>query len=114
MPSGYLQVTTTTDSEEEASRLVRVGVENRLAACGQVLSPIQSTYWWQGKVESAREWMVVFKTTTERAEPLMDRLRAEHSYETPDIVAVPIVAGSPAYLEWISTETTDRPAPRAR
>jgi periplasmic divalent cation tolerance protein len=105
MPSDYLQVTTTTDSEAEAVRLARLGVENRLAACGQVLSPIQSTYWWQGKLESAREWMVIFKTTAERAEQLMERLRAEHSYETPDIVAVPIVSGSSAYLRWISAET---------
>jgi len=105
MPSGYVQVTTTTDSEEEAGRLARTAVEERLAACGQVLSPIQSTYRWRGKVETAREWMVVFKTTADLTEQLMDRLRAEHSYETPDIIALPILAGSSSYLEWISAET---------
>jgi periplasmic divalent cation tolerance protein len=105
MPERYLQVTTTTDSEEEARKLARAAVESRLAACGQVLSPITSVYWWQGEIEDAQEWMVFLKTTEERVQQLVERLRAEHSYDTPEIVAVPIVSGNPAYLEWISEET---------
>jgi periplasmic divalent cation tolerance protein len=107
MSDDYLQVTTTTDSEVEARRLAQLAVESRLAACGQVLSPITSVYRWEGKVENAKEWMVVFKTTANRAEELIDRLRADHSYDTPEIVAVPIVAGYQAYLEWITEETRD-------
>jgi periplasmic divalent cation tolerance protein len=110
MQDGYLQVTTTTDSEGEARRLADLAVESRLAACGQVLSPITSVYWWDGKVENAQEWMVLLKTTANRVEQLIDRLRAEHSYDTPEIVAVPIVSGNPAYLDWITAETSE-PAP---
>ena len=107
MQEGYLQVTTTTDSEAEARKLAELAVESRLAACGQVLSPITSVYWWDGKVENAQEWMVLLKTTANRVEQLIDRLRAEHSYDTPEIVAVPIVSGNPAYLDWITAETAE-------
>ncbi|MDQ6742687.1 MAG: divalent-cation tolerance protein CutA [Candidatus Dormibacteraeota bacterium] len=108
MQDGYLQVTTTTDSEAEARKLAELAVQSRLAACGQVLSPITSVYWWEGKVENAQEWMVVLKTTAGRVDQLIDRLRAQHSYDTPEIVAVPIVSGNPAYLDWITAETTER------
>jgi periplasmic divalent cation tolerance protein len=110
MADSYLQVTTTTDSEAEAQSLATVAVENRLAACAQVLSPIRSVYWWEGKVESAQEWMVLLKTTAARVDQLIQRLRSEHSYDTPEIVAVPIVAGHPAYLGWIAEETRERPS----
>jgi periplasmic divalent cation tolerance protein len=108
MADSYLQVTTTTDSEAEAQSLATVAVENRLAACAQVLSPMRSVYWWEGKVESAQEWMVLLKTTAARVDQLIQRLRSEHSYDTPEIVAVPIVAGHPAYLGWIAEETRER------
>ena len=108
MQDGYLQVTTTTDSEAEARKLAELAVRSRLAACGQVLSPITSVYWWEGKVENAQEWMVVLKTTAGRVDQLIDRLRAEHSYDTPEIVAVSIVSGNPAYLDWITAETMER------
>jgi periplasmic divalent cation tolerance protein len=111
MQDGYLQVTTTTDSESEARKLAEVAVRGRLAACGQVLSPITSVYWWQGEVENAQEWMVVLKTTAGRVEQLIERLRAEHSYDTPEIVAVPIVSGNPAYLDWIAAETSEHAEP---
>lgn len=107
MAEQYVQVTTTTDSEAEARKLAQVAVESRLAACGQVLSPITSVYWWQGEVESAQEWMVLFKTSAERAPQLVERLRAEHSYDTPEIIAMPIVSGNPAYLGWIDEETRE-------
>jgi periplasmic divalent cation tolerance protein len=115
MPERYLQVTTTTDTEAEALKLAELAVQSRLAACGQVSSPITSVYWWQGKIENAQEWMVFLKTTDDRVEQLVERLRAEHSYDTPEIVAVPIVAGNPAYLGWITEETrSDGAGPRER
>jgi periplasmic divalent cation tolerance protein len=113
MRDGSLQVSTTIDSESEARRLAQLAVESRLAACGQVLSPITSVYWWEGKVETAEEWMVLLKTTASRVEQLIERLRAEHSYDTPEIIAVPIVSGNPAYLDWIATETAE-PEPPVR
>ena len=101
----YVQVTTTTDSREEAEKLSRLVVDHRLAACAQVGGPITSTYRWQGKIETAEEWVVFMKTTAGRADQLITRVRAEHSYDTPEIIATPIVAGNPGYLDWMSAET---------
>ena len=105
MDQGYAQVTTTTDSQAEAGRLSRRMVEMRLAACAQVPSPIRSTYWWEGAVEEADEWMVVFKTSGDRLAALIEGIKGEHSYDVPDIVATPIVDGYDPYLRWIAEET---------
>src|SRR5215472_172096 len=100
-----LQVVTTTDSREDADRLARSAVEGRLAACGQVVGPVTSTYWWEGAVQTATEWQCVLKTTAARFEELRAHLEREHSYDTPEIVATPIVAGAASYLDWIQRET---------
>lgn len=97
----YLQVTTTFNSEDEAGRVARALVERRLAACTQVLGPISSTYWWQGEVEEAQEWLLFAKTTDERYPALEGAIRELHSYTVPEILAVPVVAGNFAYLEWV-------------
>ena len=101
----FLQVTTTTDSRAEAERLGRVMVERRLAACAQIVGPVSSTYWWKGSMETTEEWMAVMKTTHEQSAQLIATIKAEHSYETPDIVAISIVDGLPDYLNWITEET---------
>jgi periplasmic divalent cation tolerance protein len=101
----YVQAITTTDTEEAAAALARSAVEARLAACAQVIGPITSVYRWQGKVATAREWQVVFKTTASSYRDLEALLRAEHGYDVPEIVMVPIAAGDPAYLAWVAAET---------
>lgn len=101
-----LQVVTTTDAREEADWLARGAVEARLAACAQVVGPVTSTYWWEGAVQTSAEWQVVLKTTAARFDELRQHLAREHSYETPEIVATPIVAGSDGYLDWIRRETS--------
>lgn len=100
--TGHLQVLTTIDSEEAAERISAALVERRLAACVQVLGPVSSTYRWQGEVERAREWMCVAKTTAQRYPEVEAAIRELHSYDEPEIVATPIVAGSAGYLGWIS------------
>jgi periplasmic divalent cation tolerance protein len=102
---GYVQVTTTTATQEEARQIARTSVERRLAACAQVLGPIVSTYWWQGGVETAGEWMCLLKTPASEFESLAGHIRSEHSYDTPEITATPISLGSPDYLAWIQRET---------
>src|SRR5207237_9488040 len=101
----YLQVTTTTDSRAEAERLGRAMVQRRLAACAQIAGPISSTYWWKGAMETAEEWVAVMKTTEEKSALLIAAIKAEHSYETPDIVAISIADGLPDYLNWITEQT---------
>jgi len=100
-----LQVVTTTDSREEADRLARSAVEQRLAACAQVAGPVTSTYWWEGSLQTATEWRCAFKTTAARFDELRQHLEREHSYDTPEIVATPIVDGGAAYLDWVRRET---------
>ncbi len=103
-----VQVTTTVGSQEEARRLARSVVEARLGACAQVVGPIVSTYWWRGRVETADEWMCVVKTADDRLDGLTEHIRANHPYETPEVVATPVVGGDPAYLRWVETETRPR------
>jgi periplasmic divalent cation tolerance protein len=101
----YLQVQTTTDSRAEAVELGRGAVEARLAACAQVAGPVVSSYWWEGDLERAEEWMLLLKLPAARFVELADFLTQRHSYDEPEIVATPIVAGSAAYLSWIEEVT---------
>jgi periplasmic divalent cation tolerance protein len=104
----YLQVQTTTDSRAEAMELGRSAVQARLAACAQVAGPVASTYWWEGGIERAEEWLVLLKLPASRFGELAAFITERHSYDEPEIVAIPIVAGSAAYLTWISEETVPR------
>jgi periplasmic divalent cation tolerance protein len=98
---GCLQVETAVGSREAAARMARVLVDEERAACVQVVGPVHSTYRWQGAVEQAEEWLCRCKTTAAQFEPLSARIRELHSYDTPEIIAFPIVAGDPAFLAWI-------------
>jgi periplasmic divalent cation tolerance protein len=101
----FLVVQTTTDSRAEAVELARGAVEGRLAACAQVSGPVASTYWWEGTVERAEEWLLSLKLPAGGYQALADFLARSHSYDEPEIVATPIVAGSAAFLTWIEEET---------
>ena len=98
----YLQVQTTAGSEAEAERIAAALVERRLAACVQIVGPISSHYRWRGEIEQAHEWICVAKTESTRYAELEAAIRELHSYEEPEIVATPIVAGSASYLEWLT------------
>lgn len=87
---------------EEAARLADLLIGAHLAACVQILPEIESVYRWQGRIERQAETLLLAKTTRSRFEELERQVRALHSYETPEIVALPIVAGSAPYLEWLS------------
>jgi periplasmic divalent cation tolerance protein len=99
--SDHLQVLTTAGSEEEAGRIASLLLERRLAACVQVVGPVLSRYRWRGGIEEEREWQCLAKTTRAAYSAVEAAVRETHSYEEPEIVATPIVAGSPAYLAWI-------------
>lgn len=99
-----VQVTTAVGSAEEAERVAAALVEQRLAACVQVAGPMHSRYWWRGEVETAEEWLCVAKTTGGRYHEVEAAIRAIHTYDVPEILAVPVVAGNPSYLDWIAVE----------
>jgi periplasmic divalent cation tolerance protein len=101
----YIQVQTLTDSRAEAIELGHDAVAARLAACAQVTGPVASTYWWEDGLERAEEWLLVLKLPADGYQRLADFITERHSYDEPEIVAVPIIAGSPAYLSWIAEET---------
>ena len=97
----YIQVTTTTETKEQAQKIAQYLVETRLAACVQIAGPITSVYRWKGKVETASEWLCLIKTREELFDKVETAIKKMHSYETPEIVAVPIVKGSKEYLVWL-------------
>jgi len=103
--SSYLQVFCTTDDRDEADTIAEALVGAELAACVQIAGPITSVYRWQGEVERAEEWLLLAKTTPARYEALEAAIIEAHSYDVPEIVAVPIERGSAAYLEWLRTST---------
>jgi periplasmic divalent cation tolerance protein len=101
----YVQVITTAETQADAQTIASVVVEKRLAACAQVIGPITSTYWWQGKVETAKEWLCTIKSKAALYEELERAIQAIHSYEEPEIIATPIIKGSKSYLAWLDENT---------
>lgn len=94
-------VLTTCPDADSAARLARALVEEKLAACVNVLPPMRSVYRWKGRIEEASEQLLVIKSAVAQFPALCDRLRALHPYELPEIVALPIRDGLPEYLAWI-------------
>jgi periplasmic divalent cation tolerance protein len=95
-----LTIFMTASNRDEARAIARALVEERLAACCNIAGDVESIYRWEGKVEEAREVLVIIKTTQERFPALEQRIRELHSYDVPEIIAMPVTAGSEAYLRW--------------
>lgn len=103
--SEFIEVSTAVDSAEIAQHIAQTLVSKRLAACVHVSGPITSTYWWQGKMEQAQEWVCTAKTRSALYPALEQAIREVHPYEEPEILAKAIVNGSPSYLDWLRRET---------
>ena len=101
----HMVVFVTCGSEDEALKIARALVEEKLAACANMISPLRSIYRWEGKICDEKEWLLLIKTRQSRFEDLAKRVKALHSYSVPEIIALPITEGSPAYLNWISENT---------
>lgn len=97
----------TAGSKEEAERIGRAVVEDRLAACANVWPPIASIYWWEGKLDTAAEHALVLKTRRELVPSVVARVKEIHSYACPCVVALPIEGGNPDFLAWIDRETRE-------
>ncbi|MFD7707884.1 divalent-cation tolerance protein CutA [Streptomyces sp. NPDC059785] len=105
MASDIVIAQTTVDDEERAQVLARGAVENRLAACAHIDAPFTAVYRWKGAVETAREWRVSYKTTLDRLPELEAWVTAEHPYDVPEWITLPVTGGSDAYLAWVVEET---------
>ena len=97
-----LVVFSTCGSAEEAEKLARMLLEARLAACVNVLMQVQSYYWWEGKIEHSAECLLVIKTSQDLFSDLVLKLEAAHSYLVPEVLALPVLAASPKYLDWLN------------
>lgn len=104
--SDILLVITNLPDEQAAAKLVQQLIEARAAACVNQLAPCTSTYRWQGNIETATEVPLLIKTTRAAYPRLEQLLRETHPYELPEIIAVPVTAGLPAYLDWVTQETS--------
>jgi periplasmic divalent cation tolerance protein len=100
----YLQVQTTLERRADAERLAHALVERRLAACVQIVGPIHSTYRWQGKIETAEEWLCLVKTRRDLYLVVEQAILELHPYEVPEIIALPITAGNASYLAWLEEQ----------
>lgn len=105
----------TCSSAEEAGRIANALVEERLAACVNISSPIRSIYRWQGKLSDDEEVLLVIKTTRELFDPLRRTVEKLHSYQVPEVICLPVIDGAPNYLNWIGASVAPGPeAPAAR
>jgi periplasmic divalent cation tolerance protein len=99
-----IQVFTATETREDAEAIAEALVKKRLAVCAQVVAPILSTYWWNGKMEQSEEWLVVIKSTQGAWEALERAIREIHPYKVPEILAVPASHVNESYLAWVRDE----------
>jgi periplasmic divalent cation tolerance protein len=98
-------VLVTCGSEEEATKIANSLVEERIAACVSIISPVRSIYRWEGKIWDEKEWVLIIKTQKKRFEDLEKKVKSLHSYSVPEIIGLPIVEGNPAYLKWLEEMT---------
>jgi periplasmic divalent cation tolerance protein len=97
----YLIVFVTAGNREEAVKIVRTLLEEKLIACGNIVDPVSSLFWWQGEIEEEKEALVIMKSHEKLFKKLSKRVTELHSYDVPEILALPIVDGSPSYLDWL-------------
>lgn len=95
----------TTKDKEEARRIGRQIVEERLAACVNIIEGVNSIYWWDGKVQDETEAVLIAKTKAELVPRLIERVKSLHSYTCPCVVALPVMSGNADYLQWVENET---------
>jgi len=103
--ANYMVIFITTSSIDEAKKLGRTLVEEKLVACSNILSPVHSIYQWKGEMCEGEEALLVLKTKRELFRQIESRVRELHSYDVPEIIAMPIIEGSEDYLSWVESET---------
>ena len=106
MNSEYVMVLTTLPADADGAGFARAIVEERLAACVNLLAPMESIYRWEGNVEQETERQVVIKTSRDRVVGLWERIREMHPYDVPEFLVLPIVDGNDAYLKWVADSTS--------
>ena len=101
----FITVLMTTASEDEAIKIVQQLLDEKLIACANIIEGVHSIFWWHGSIKDSRETMVIMKTRSKLIGKLMRTVKTLHSYEVPEIIALPIVDGAPLYLDWVKSST---------
>ena len=102
--TGYVQIVTTAESREVAERIGRNLLEKRLVACVQIVGPMTSAYWRRDRIETAEEWLCLIKSKADLYEEIERTISEVHTYEMPEILALPVVTGNRTYLDWLRAE----------
>jgi periplasmic divalent cation tolerance protein len=105
--SNAVLVLVTAPKLETARALAKAALGARLVACANLIRKIESHYWWQGKLESSAEVLIIFKTTKAKLKALEKLVVAKHPYDTPEFLVLPIIAGNKRYLDWVSESVTE-------
>ena len=101
MENSYIIVLVTASSKQQAENIAQQLLEQKLIACANIIGPVSSHFYWSGKIERAEEFLVLMKSRSDLFEKISEAVRKLHSYEVPEILALPVVAGSEAYLAWL-------------
>ncbi|MBS7608323.1 MAG: divalent-cation tolerance protein CutA [Candidatus Bathyarchaeia archaeon] len=101
MENQYIIVLVTAPSKDEAEKIAKTLLEERLIACANIIGPVHSLFWWLGKIDKAREHLIIMKTRKDLFEKICEMVKALHSYQIPEIIALPITEGSKDYLKWL-------------
>ena len=103
----HIVIFITASSEKEARRIAELLLEQRKAACINIVSGIDSKFWWKGKIDSSQEILLIIKTRASMFPQIIELVKTVHSYEVPEIIAIPIIGGNNDYLKWIDTEVKE-------
>ncbi len=98
----------TTGSNEEAHKIAELLLKQRKAACVNIVPNVNSTFWWQGELDSEQEYLLIIKTKAPLLSRIIDLVKGAHSYEVPEIIAMPIIGGNDDYLRWIDAEVSEK------
>lgn len=102
----YVVIFVTSANKEEAEKIASGLIQEKLAACVNIIENVRSIFWWQGKADNACEVLLVIKTRRQLMNKLMKKVKSLHSYEVPEIIALPIISGDKKYLKWIDESLT--------
>jgi len=105
--TGKIVVLVTSSSEEEAHKVAELLLAKRKAACVNIVPGVDSSFWWQGKLDSTRESLLIIKTRASLLTEIIGLVKSVHSYEVPEIIALPIIGGNEDYLKWIDDEVRE-------
>jgi len=100
----YVQILTAVSDKKEAQRITNLLIEKNLAACVQILGPIESVYKWKGKKKKAKEFLCFIKSLNNKSKLIIKKIKSLHSYEIPEIIVTPIIGGNPDYFKWMEKE----------